>query len=302
MGKTKHYIGEKINELTIVGRDITKPSGNGHHIYWICECSCGKVISVQSNKLLKQKSCGHLQRTRKDIVGRVYDDLTVIGISENTNASGEPKIICQCKCGNIVERSRNSLFSKKYHTCEKCKIKEGSFNGLSEDEINSRIGQRFGKLIVVELTDEYTASGSERLWLCKCDCGNYKKARYSTLKEGRVNSCGCLVSKGETKILSILQENNIPYKEQYSFEDLRSSRNKKLKFDFAIFNEDNEVKCLIEYQGIQHYDSSAKFYHEEGIERDNLKREYCKKNNIKLIEIPYTDFKILDYDYLLKRL
>jgi hypothetical protein len=302
MGKTKHYIGEKINDLTIVGRDMTKPSGNGHHISWLCECSCGKIISVESHKLSQRKDCGHSRNTRKNIIGKTYDDLTVIGFSENTDLAGNSKVICQCKCGNIVERSRNSLFGKKFHTCENCKLKIGTFKGLTEEEVNERIGQKFGRLTILERTDEYTTGGSERLWLCKCDCGNYKKVRYSTLKEGRVSSCGCLVSKGEMKILSILQEHNIPYKEQFSFSDLKSNHNKKLKFDFAIFNDDNELQCLIEYQGIQHYDSSMKYYDEAAQERDNLKREYCKRNNIKLVEIPYTDFDILTYNYLLERL
>ena len=31
--------------------------------------------------------------------------------------------------------------------------------------------------------------------------------------------------------------------------------------------------------------------------RDNIKRDYCKKNNIILIEIPYWDFDILE-DYI----
>ena len=34
-------------------------------------------------------------------------------------------------------------------------------------------------------------------------------------------------------------------------------------------------------------------------ERDNIKREYCKKNNIPLIEIPYTLFSELTIEDLL---
>lgn len=302
MGKTKHYIGERINDLTIVGRDMTKPSGNGRHISWLCQCSCGNIISVESHKLSKRQDCGHSRKIRQSIIGKVYDDLTVIGFSDNTDLAGNPKVICQCKCGAIVERSKNSLFNTKYHSCEDCKEKLGTFKGLTEEEINNRIGQKFGRLTIIERTEEYAAGGSEKLWLCKCDCGNYKKARYSMLKEGRVSSCGCLVSKGEMKILSILQENNIPYKEQFSFDDLKSNYNRKLKFDFAIFDDKQELQCLIEYQGIQHYDSSMKYYDEAAQERDNQKREYCKRNNIKLIEIPYTDFNVLSYDYLMKRL
>ena len=33
---------------------------------------------------------------------------------------------------------------------------------------------------------------------------------------------------------------------------------------------------------------------------DMLKREYCKKHNIKLVIIPYWDEDIIDYDYIMK--
>jgi hypothetical protein len=37
-------------------------------------------------------------------------------------------------------------------------------------------------------------------------------------------------------------------------------------------------------------------------EHDKMKKEYCKKNNINLIEIPYTDFDIISWDYLKNKL
>ncbi|WP_291631441.1 hypothetical protein [Clostridium sp.] len=69
-------------------------------------------------------------------------------------------------------------------------------------------------------------------------------------------SCGCINSKGELKISSILNDNNIKYKTQYTFNDLRSENGSLLRFDFAILNDDNKLLYLIEYQGKQHYHSS----------------------------------------------
>lgn len=77
-----------------------------------------------------------------------------------------------------------------------------------------------------------------------------------------------------------------------------SNKNWKLRFDF-YFPEQN---ICLEYQGIQHYDFTNKFYSEEGQERDNLKREYCRNNNIKLIEIPYTDFNKINWNYLKEKI
>ena len=49
-------------------------------------------------------------------------------------------------------------------------------------------------------------------------------------------------------IAKILTDNEILFKKQYKFNDLRSDKNYPLSFDFAIFKEE-ELKCLIEYQG-----------------------------------------------------
>lgn len=50
-------------------------------------------------------------------------------------------------------------------------------------------GRRFGRLTVIS-EDDARWSGSV-VWLCKCDCGNYKRVRASHLKRGAVISCGC---------------------------------------------------------------------------------------------------------------
>lgn len=48
------------------------------------------------------------------------------------------------------------------------------------------IGARYGRLVVVE-----EIPGRGGWWLCKCDCGNTKKVRYSHLRTGFISSCGC---------------------------------------------------------------------------------------------------------------
>lgn len=52
------------------------------------------------------------------------------------------------------------------------------------------IGQKFGKLTVIERL-ENTKYGQTR-WLCQCECGNKTSVRTSNLKNGHVKSCGCL--------------------------------------------------------------------------------------------------------------
>ena len=100
-------------------------------------------------------------------------------------------------------------------------------------------------------------------------------------------------SRGEIKIEEILTAAGINFQEEYSFSDLVSSSGRPLRFDFAIFDDDGDLDFLIEYQGIQHYEAKSKFGGYTGLRRqqynDLQKRVYCKKNNIILIAIPYTD-------------
>lgn len=51
-------------------------------------------------------------------------------------------------------------------------------------------GQRFGRLVVLERT-ENSPKGEAR-WLCQCDCGKLHTVTSSYLRNGRSRSCGCL--------------------------------------------------------------------------------------------------------------
>ena len=77
------------------------------------------------------------------------------------------------------------------------------------------------------------------------------------------------------------------------------------RFDFAIFDEFDELDFLIEYQGKQHYEPSNKFGGKKGLFQqqfnDNKKRRFCALNDIKLIEIPYYEEDLVDYDYIMKK-
>lgn len=77
------------------------------------------------------------------------------------------------------------------------------------------------------------------------------------------------------------------------------------RFDFAVFDDDDNLDFLIEYQGKQHYQAVSKFGGARGLYQqkynDNLKRRYCAIKGITLIEIPYTDEAKVTYDYIMKR-
>ena len=72
--------------------------------------------------------------------------------------------------------------------------------------------------------------------------------------------------------------------------------NVRLRFDFYL----PDYNCCIEYDGIQHFEgwSNSLLNLRDNKYRDNIKEEYCKNNNIRLIRIPYTDFDKISISYL----
>ena len=64
-----------------------------------------------------------------------------------------------------------------------------------------------------------------------------------------------------------------------------------MRFDFAIFSNEDKLLFLLEYDGEQHYKEINFFRNSlENIQmRDKMKEEYCLKNNIKLIRISYKE-------------
>jgi hypothetical protein len=95
---------------------------------------------------------------------------------------------------------------------------------------------------------------------------------------------------GEQGVKLVLQKLGIKYKQQATFEGCGNKH--KLRFDFSILDD----SVVIEYQGIQHYEPVKYFGGEQQFKYtkklDNLKRIFCEKYNILLIEIPYWETEI----------
>lgn len=97
----------------------------------------------------------------------------------------------------------------------------------------------------------------------------------------------CRESFGERTIALFLDNNNIIYEKQKTFDDLIFLN--KLKFDFYI----PKYNLIIEYDGIQHFEPveflGGEKEFEKNRQRDLLKNDYCNKNNIKLFRISYKE-------------
>ena len=113
--------------------------------------------------------------------------------------------------------------------------------------------------------------------------------------------CKKRVYKGEEKVYNYLISNDIPFYREYSFKDCKD--NVALRFDFAVFDKKENLLCLIEYDGIQHFEphsfhkcsmEKALFEFEQRKRRDKIKNDYCTLNNYPLLRIKYTEFDSID--------
>lgn len=221
----------------------------------------------------------------KDMAGQRFGRLLVLRYAGSKN--GKAAWYCKCDCGNETIVTGDNLRQGITSSCG-ClwheKFTKARFQDLT--------GQHFGELTVIK-RDETRPQGHQLpvYWICKCSCGKEISVLAENLRSGNSQSCGCKrKSHGENKIQDFLNKKKITFIKEYKFQDLKDTR--ALPFDFIIF-ENEKPKYAIEFQGIQHFQPVDFFGGEKGFieqqRRDNIKREYCKNNNIILIECNYDD-------------
>lgn len=215
-------------------------------------------------------------KPRVDLTGKTFTYLTPLYYIKGG------KWHCKCKCGKEIDVDTRNLNSGHTKSCGCLKKEKASNNTINMNNYETeaiKVLERAG-------SDEQGTA----LWRCQCKlCSNIFITRGSSIRAGYINSCGCIHSLNEQNITGLLIENNIEFSTQYTFPDLKGVGGRKLRFDFAIFK-NHKLSHLIEYNGKQHYEKSEGSWSssfENLIKNDQLKKQYCEKNNIKLIVIPY---------------
>jgi very-short-patch-repair endonuclease len=215
------------------------------------------------------------------------------------------KIHILCNCGNTEWYTKFNDF-KNGQRCRKCGYKKSAINF-----IKTRI-KKTGSLNIThpELCKEWDFERNKNIlpenisfgstkkiwWVCK-KCGNKWESSPNT-RTNDVCACPrCRASKGEKLIIEILKSKNIKYFYNYRFDNCKYIL--PLPFDFYL----PDYKLCIEYDGEQHF-SITRFHKlnmnraianlENRKIRDNIKNQYCKNNNIRIIRIPYWKYSDID--------
>ena len=224
-----------------------------------------------------------------DLTGQNINGIIIKGVVDEEGKAGKHKRwYCLCPiCNKTFITSSQHLRDKHkpISMCFDCSIRQ--YKDLT--------GMIFGRLTV--LSKDNDISNNRVKFICQCKCGSIVSVQSNHLITGKVLSCGCMISSGEDRIGEYLSSKNIVFEKQKKFPGCKSK--KDLRFDFYI----PSINAVIEYQGIQHYVPIKYFGGDEAFEdrkkKDQIKVDYCMKNNIKYYSISYKENLEEKLEYIL---
>lgn len=201
--------------------------------------------------------------------------------------------------GNSTKMTYYDNYGYKYWTdfaCLLSEVKIGSFPGKF-DISNKYTLYNLKNYIKINdknfsLVPDQTYKGNRTHLFFQCnDCGELFSSKIVYIT-GSKECPFCKETSGEKRIRKVLEKRKENFESQFKFNDCIFVTN--LVYDFYLM----DVRVGIEFQGKQHYEPIKYFGGEQQFklqsERDETKRNYCKENNIKLIEIPYWDYKNIE--------
>lgn len=192
------------------------------------------------------------------------------------------KFICEY-CGKEFIPNYRIKKNKILKFCSKqCKARAKHAGCIKQKWFNKTQVENVLKNIITENGRYLTKD--EICKIAKISEKTLSKFNISVLKLNK--ECGMKKPKSvfENKIKEYFYNNYTCVEEEKTFDDCLSPKGYKLRFDIYLKNEN----ILIEADGSQHYDLNNPNYSQYQQECDDIKNDWCLKNNVRLIRIPYT--------------
>ena len=286
-GDRKRVVEERGYELLEIVREKKE---NRSFIYIIIKCKDGHISKMKWDNFQQNKGCKYCANNVKFTLDEIKEyiekfEYKLLGVEEKY-------IILQCEKNHKPYKTEFRAFKNHNSRCPYCyEERRGEETKHSYEYVREYIEKFEYKLLSTKYKNE-----NDKL-LIQCPKGHIYKTNFRNFKH-KDNRCPiCKESKGERKISYVLDKLNIKYEPQYKFKNCKHKQ--MLPFDFYL----SKYNICIEYQGQQHYEKIEYFGGEKKFniqkERDEIKRNYCKDNNIRLIEIPYWEYD--NIEEILKR-
>ncbi|MBE7106504.1 DUF2726 domain-containing protein [Bacillus cereus] len=269
-------------------------------------CKCGETFittfgSFKRSNKRQCNTCGRKNRNKdtrlthgyvRDFVKNNSKSVLLSKSYENVDAP----LVFLCKCGNEYTTTFYRFKNDKKQQCDSCGFKNG---GISKRKTIEEVALAAASRNCELITKNYKSSN--QLLTFRCSCGNLFKTTYSSLtgkyhQKNKCSRCSKSESKGEVKISQFLTEHNLKFDKQVKIKGCEFKR--PLKFDFVVYNTDEKIKFIIEYDGEQHRKAVEHFGGDEKFlktkKRDEIKNDFCNKNNILLVRISDLEFEFID--------
>ncbi len=252
--------------------------------------TCSNVFEQTPNDHLSGYGCkvcadNILRSNTEDFINKakkIHNDKFNYDLVEYIKSSLKVKISCNT-CSNVFKQIPSVHLSGK--GCPECNTR---YNRLNTEDFIIKAKTIHQDKFNYDLV-EYKTFKSKIKIICN-KCLNVFEQRVDHHLRG--NGCpACRESKGELRVAKYLNEKNIAFNRERTFDGLRYIM--PLRFDFYL----SYINRMIEFDGIGHYKAIYGSTNEEKLENlintqrnDQIKNDWAKANNIPLLRIPYWDF------------
>lgn len=298
--KTNQYFLNQV--VNLVGEEYTFLQSyiNADTSIFVRHNKCGNEYKVTPNHFLQGTRCpscsvkvASKKKTKttntykKEVFEKVGGEYEVLGEYVNTNAHITMKHV---SCGHVYDVTPNHFLN----TNRRCPLCYKNIR-FTKEQLIEKIMQILGDSYSIPDFLHKPGDGGifKKINIFHKTCGKTSSVRIDLILYNYHGCSYCNLSSGEQFISKWLDERNIVYKQQVSFEKCKNIN--VLYFDFQIFLEDGSF-VLIEYDGVQHFKPS--FSDIEAFnrtkQRDAIKDNFCKTNKIDLLRISYKDIQNID--------
>ncbi len=273
---------------------ISSSSDIGSRTELLVECPHGHQLTTNIYKFTVHKHrCKECKKLFKEKEKKSFINIIKLESNDEFEIISEyksklqPVLIKHNRCGRIW-----GVLPKKFIydiRCSECNSKK-----------QKKTHEEFVKEVFDIYKNEYTVVGTyisnrKKVLIKHNKCGHKWLINPRNFTINKRGCPKCKMSKGEMLIENILNKYGIIPERQFTFTNCKDK--KMLPFDFKVGN------ILIEYDGELHYTEGRHSKNKEIMRKkllstqnhDNIKNNYCIKNNIPLVRIPYWQFDNIEY-------